>query len=80
MGRDSTGFDCFQELFDVLPRGIRDPAPLIIRTSSSTRGLPVQWLHARHCSSVRHQLFNSILMIGEGGDLRQMRHAEDLIS
>ena len=54
--------------------------PLIIRTSSSIAVVARQWLHARDGSSIGNQFFDAILMIGECGDLRQMRDAEDLVS
>ena len=79
-GRDSTGFDRFQELFDVLPCGIRYPRSAHHSNKFFNAVVARQWLDAGHRSSFGNQFLNSILMIGECSDLRQMRNAEDLIS
>ena len=52
--------------------------PDSMRATSCTRACGVQFLHRRHRAALDLVLFHLIVMVGEAGDLRQVRHAQHL--
>jgi len=64
----------------MLPRRLCDPAAAHHSSEFLDSGLAFQRFYSSDGTSVRHLLFNSILMIREGGDLCQVSNAQDLVS